>query len=80
MPREAAFPLWVDIWAPVAAIAGTDRVLGERDFHADGMLIGRLRRGVPHPQAQSELGTIAQRLATAYPAANRDWTSVDAQP
>jgi putative ABC transport system permease protein len=80
MPREAAFPLWVDIWAPVAAIAGTDRVLEERDFHADGILIGRLRRGVPLPQAQSELGTIAQRLATAYPAANRDWTSVNAQP
>ncbi|HEU6451673.1 MAG TPA: ABC transporter permease [Gemmatimonadaceae bacterium] len=80
MPREAAFPLWVDIWAPVAAIAGTDRVLAERDFHADGILIGRLHRGVSLAQTQSELGTIARRLATAYPAANRDWTSVDAQP
>jgi putative ABC transport system permease protein len=80
MPREAAFPLWVDIWAPVAAIAGTDRVLEERDFHADGILIGRLHRGVSVAQAQNELGIIARRLATAYPAANRDWTAVDAQP
>lgn len=80
MPREAAFPLWVDIWAPVAAIAGADRVLEERDFHADGILIGRLHRGVSLAQAEGELGTIARRLATAYPAANRDWTSVDARP
>ncbi|HEU4585574.1 MAG TPA: ABC transporter permease [Gemmatimonadaceae bacterium] len=80
MPREAAFPVWVDIWAPVAAIAGTDRVLEERDFHADGILIGRLHDGVSLAQAESELGTIARRLATAYPAANRDWTSADAQP
>jgi len=80
MPREAAFPLWVDIWAPVAAIAGSDRVLAERDFHADGILIGRLHRGVSLARAQGELGTIAQRLAAEYPAANHDWTSVDAQP
>ncbi|HET7551529.1 MAG TPA: ABC transporter permease [Gemmatimonadaceae bacterium] len=80
MPREAAFPLWVDIWAPVAAIAGKDRVLAERDFHADGILIGRLHRGVSLARAQGELGTIAQRLAAAYPEANHDWKSVDAQP
>jgi putative ABC transport system permease protein len=80
MPRGAAFPLWVDIWAPVSAVAGTDRVLAERDFHADGILIGRLHPGVSLARAQGELATIAQRLATAYPEANRDWTSVAAQP
>lgn len=80
MPRGARFPLWVDIWAPVSAITGTDRVLTERDFHADGILIGRLHPGVSLARAQGELGTIAQRLATAYPEANRDWTSVAAHP
>lgn len=80
MPRGARFPLWVDIWAPVSAITGTDRVLAERDFHADGILIGRLHPGVSLARAQGELGTIARRLATAYPEANRDWTSVVSHP
>ncbi|HEY9479880.1 MAG TPA: ABC transporter permease, partial [Gemmatimonadaceae bacterium] len=80
MPRGARFPLWVDIWAPVSAIMGTDRVLAERDFHADGILIGRLHPGVSLARAEGELGTIAQRLATAYPEANRDWTSVVSHP
>ena len=77
LPREARFPQWVDIWTPIGAIEGSDRVLAERDFHADGILIGRLHPGISLERATGELGTIAQRLATAYPEANRDWTSVE---
>jgi putative ABC transport system permease protein len=80
MPRGARFPQWVDIWAPVGAIEGTDRVLAERDFHADGILIGRLHAGVSQARAEGELGSIARRLAAAYPEANREWTSVVARP
>lgn len=80
MPHGARQPSWVDIWAPVSAIEGRDRVLAERDFHADGLLIGRLHPGVSLARARSELRGIAQRLAVAYPAVNREWTEVDAYP
>lgn len=80
MPREAAYPQWADLWIPIAAISGTDHVLAERDFHADGALIGRLHPGVTLTQAISELSGIARQLSAAYPEANADWTSVDATP
>jgi putative ABC transport system permease protein len=80
MPRGASYPLWADLWAPVSAIMGTDRVLTERDFHADGVLIGRLRAAVSLARAQGELNGIARQLAIAYPKTNRDWTATDAYP
>ena len=80
MPSGARQPLWADAWAPVSAIEGSDRVLAERDFHADGVLLGRLHPGVSLERARGELAGIARRLAAAYPSANRDWTSVDAYP
>ena len=80
MPSGARQPLWADVWAPVSAIEGSDRVLAERNFHADGLSIGRLHPGVSLERARGELAGIAQRLAVAYPSANRDWTAVDAYP
>ncbi|HEX5436209.1 MAG TPA: ABC transporter permease [Gemmatimonadaceae bacterium] len=80
MPREAGYPAWADLWIPIAAIAGTDRALAERDFHADGALIGRLHANVSLTRATAELAGIARRLATAYPKANAKWTLIDAQP
>ncbi|HEX5436951.1 MAG TPA: ABC transporter permease [Gemmatimonadaceae bacterium] len=81
MPRGARYPTWPpDVIAPMSAIIGSDRVLAQRDYHADAALLGRLRPDVSLAQAQGELNAIALRLAAAYPEVNRDWTSVLAYP
>ena len=71
MPPRFAFPEVARIWVPLAPGADTTA----RDDRSN-QLLGRLKPGVSIEQATSDVGGIAARLASAYPAANRDWTAV----
>ena len=69
--------LWLgersDVWVPLVAYArgrGQSRLLEDRTGGPFAM-IGRLAPGVSLREAQSELSTIAARLQTAYPDANK---------
>ena len=70
MPPGFEFPIQnepVELWTPIAADAsGTDPVTGQRGAHFL-RVIGRLKPGVTHEQAQSELTAIAARLEQQYP-------------
>jgi putative ABC transport system permease protein len=67
MGKEFEFPVPTDVWIPLAMNAS------ERAERASQTLqvIGRLRSGVSANQAQSEMTTIAARLARDYPETNK---------
>lgn len=70
MPKELEVA-WggprIDLYVPLAP----DPARSRSDHRL--VVIGRLRDGVTLEQAQSELTTIAGRLATQYPASNEGW-------
>jgi putative ABC transport system permease protein len=68
MGKDFEFPVPTDLWVPLALgpEERTDRA--SRTLH----VIGRLKPGVSLPQAQSEISTIATRLARAYPQTNQN--------
>jgi putative ABC transport system permease protein len=77
MPQGFAYPPWATLWMPIAALPPVGRpALSERTLHTDSRVIGRLAQGVGLDRAQSEMNTIAARLATAYPSANAGWSQV----
>jgi putative ABC transport system permease protein len=59
----------VDIYAPLAL---PNAALSREDHSIS--VFGRLLPGIPVARAQSEMDTIARRLAAAYPKTNTDWT------
>jgi predicted permease len=64
MPPNFAFPLGAQLWVPRQQI-----IPGKWDLrlYPNMGVIGRLNPGVTWSQAQSEMDTIAARLAAAYP-------------
>ena len=61
----------VDVWIPLSEPAsGWNRA--ERGY----MVFGRLQAGVTEKQAETELATIAQRLAGEFPTSNHGWSFV----
>ncbi len=73
LPEFAMFRILnhtVDIYAPLALPSAA---LSREDHSIS--VYARLRPGVPVARAQSEMGTIARRLAAAYPQTNTDWTA-----
>ncbi len=69
-PRGAGFPEDAEAWFSLGL---TERSVGASARGAHWVsAIGRLRPGVTIEAAQAELGSIAARLATAYPRTNRD--------
>jgi putative ABC transport system permease protein len=70
MPPEFKHPNKdVELWAPLAL---DPKLATNRDSHLL-RLVGRLRPGVTIEQAQTEMDTIALRLAQQYPATNAGW-------
>ena len=67
LPAAIHFPDKTDIWRPLDAV---DRTLPRTSmaFYA----IGRLKGGISLEQAQSQLASIASRLARQYPGSNKD--------
>lgn len=68
LPRGFRFPSQTDLWIPMASHFSK---LDDRSWRAD-QAIGRLCSGVTIPQAEAELGVIANRLAQQYPETNKE--------
>ena len=71
MPPRFAFPETQRLWVPLAEY-------GEKTARDVRYLqvFGKMKPGVTVEQAAADVAAIAGRLATAYPAQNRDWTVV----
>ena len=80
MPIGFGYPIWADLWAPIATIVTTDSALGQRGVHVDSRVVGRLRPGVDSAAARRSLSLVAARLADAYPAESGGWRSVAVMP
>jgi putative ABC transport system permease protein len=70
MPDEFDYPLGTDIWSPLIL---TPSETQQRSSH-DLLLLGLLKPDVSAGQASLEASSIANRLATDYPATNADET------
>ncbi len=70
MPSTFRFPnVNVDLWQPMPR---NGESLGDRRRHF-ASAVGRLRAGTSLDGAQAEMSTIADRLASVYPASNKGW-------
>ena len=66
MPGSMKFPANTDLWAPLVPDADRETPRGRL------LTFGRLKDGVTRDEALTEMNGIAQRLAIAFPDANRD--------
>src|SRR5215472_15523928 len=69
MPPNFDKPYYAELWTPLVWDPLERSVRGEHHFSA----IARLKPGVSIAEAQSELSTVAARLAQQYPADNAGW-------
>ena len=60
------------LWTPLV-FGPEDLSPGARANHFIDLVLGRLKPGVSLKQAQSEMDSIAKRLAQNYPTTNKDW-------
>jgi predicted permease len=65
LPSGAAFPAEGDVWLPLSLLDKENQ--NSRVYHSVNVL-GRLRAGVTLREAHTQMQTITQRLALAYPA------------
>ena len=75
MPEDFAFPVGVQLWAPLALPADQWADRSHRSIFA----LARLAPGVDAPHAAAAATALGQRLASSYPAASAGW-SVLAEP
>ena len=75
MPKSMQYPSTADVYLPLAP---RPEELANRSAH-DYLVTGRLRNGVTVQQAQAEMRTLAEHLATHYPVTNQGW-SVHVEP
>jgi predicted permease len=67
VPQRQAFPEWADFWMPLSLL---EPDLQNRRKSHPLEVVARLKPGVTAEQAQSEIQSIARRLAVAYPDTN----------
>jgi putative ABC transport system permease protein len=72
MPPKFEFPSRVQLWMP---LAWTDKERGVRRIH-DYLVMARLKSGVDKEKAQSEMDSISDSLAHAYPTDDAGWGAV----
>jgi putative ABC transport system permease protein len=70
MPPGFSYPNWAMMWLPLGQMGRGE--LSSRVYHPLDV-IGRLKRGVSLQEAQSEMSTIAARLALEYPKTGAGW-------
>jgi predicted permease len=68
LPPSFWFYTVSDVFVPIGLV--TELWTTDREMRTGMYVVGRLRTGVPHAQAQGDMDTIARALATAYPKAN----------
>ena len=71
IPQNAAFPADGEVWLPLSLL---DKPTQQSRVWHSVRVLGRLRPGVTLAAARADMQTIAQRLAAAYPATNRNET------
>jgi putative ABC transport system permease protein len=70
MPAHVRFPTsTIELWKPIASRAEDTGDRAGRWLST----VARLKPGITLEQAESEMGTIAARLAQTYPESNRGW-------
>jgi predicted permease len=69
MPAGREYPRGAELWVPIAFTV-KDLTTQRGAHYLD--VIGRMREGITREQVQTEMSTIAARLAQAYPGTNRD--------
>ena len=69
-PERFDYPVWAEIWAPLAFETKAAR---RRDIHHLDV-IGRLHDGRTADELQAELATLARRLERDFPDTNRGWS------
>ena len=67
MPRDFDFPLGAQIWRPRELPSASAMSKFDMRVYPNMGVVGRLNGGVSWTQAQSEMDTIAARLAAQYP-------------
>ena len=72
MPEGFKFPQSADLWMP---LAHTPRLTEQKRDARNVEVFGRLSPNVTRGQAQSEMDTIARKLASDYPDTNKDITA-----
>jgi putative ABC transport system permease protein len=70
MPSGFDYPSWAALWLPLGQMGNGE--LTSRVYHPLDV-VARLNRGMTLQQAQSEMSTIAGRLALEYPKTNGGW-------
>lgn len=70
MPADFKYPTFAQVWQPLARDSREMQYRSNRYFRA----IGRIKSGQTIETAQTELQTIAARLANAFPKENGGWT------
>jgi len=71
LPQNAAFPADSEVWLPLSLL---DQPTQQSRVWHSVRVLGRLRSGVTLPAAHADMQTIAQRIAAAWPATNRNET------
>ena len=69
LPQNAAFPADGEVWLPLSLL---DQPTQQSRVWHSVKVLGRLRPAVSINAARADMLTIAQRIAAAYPATNRD--------
>jgi len=65
--QRQSFPEWADLWMPLSLMES--ELQTRRKYHPLEV-VGRVKRGMSLAQAQSEIQTLARRLAEAHPETN----------
>ena len=76
LPQNAAFPADGEVWLPLSLL---DKPTQQSRVWHSVRVLGRLRTRVTLSAARADMQTIAQRIAAAYPATNRN-ESVELTP
>ena len=76
LPQNATLPADCDVWLPLSLL---DKPTQQPRVWHSARVPGRLRSGVTLSAARADMKTIAQRIAAAYPATNRN-ESVELTP
>jgi predicted permease len=71
LPQNATFPADGEVWLPLSLL---DQPTKESRVWHSVRVLGRLRPGVSLTAARADMQIIAQRIAAAYPATDRDET------
>jgi putative ABC transport system permease protein len=68
MPPGFGYPIWADLWLPVAALPeGSAFALERRDLHVDSDVLVRVRPGASPDQVGARLGAPIARASAAHP-------------